>query len=363
MGKNYYEVLGIEKSATKDDIKKAFRKLAHQFHPDKKDGNADKFKEVNEAYTILSDDKKRAEYDTYGRVFNEAGGGGAGPGGFNGQDSGGFDFSGFGNGQGFQDFDLGDIFGDIFGGSRGAARQSRGRDISMDLEITFEEAIFGTERKILLTKTGQCEHCHGTGGEPNTEMKTCEACNGKGKVHETRRSFIGSFSTVVECVACHGRGKVPKEKCSVCRGVGVRNKQQEITVKIPSGLDDGEMIRLGGAGEAVPSGSAGDLYIKVHVKRHSMYHKEGPNLTTDLNVKLSTALLGGEYNLQTLDGSISLKIPEGVSHGEVLRVKGKGVPIEKGRRGDLLIKVKIEMPKKLSRDARKRIEELKQEGF
>ena len=365
MSKDYYQILGVDKNASKDDVKKAFRKLAHQYHPDKKGGDAQKFKEASEAYAVLSDDKKRAEYDTYGRVFNEAAGTGAsGAGGFNPNDFG-FDFSGFQNGQsGFSEgFDLGDIFGEFFGGGGRSARQSRGRDISIDLEVSFEDAVFGTERKILLTKTSECEHCKGLGGEPGKQMVTCSACNGKGKIHETRRSFLGSFTSVTNCNNCRGKGKVPEEKCKVCRGMGIRKKQEEISVRIPSGLDDGEMIRLTGAGEAAVGSTPGDLYIKVHVKRHPLFRKEGANLASDLNVKLSTALLGGDYVLQTLDGPITLKIPEGVSHGEILRIKGKGVPYEKNKRGDLLIKVKVEIPRKLSRGARQHIEELKKEGF
>lgn len=355
MSKDYYNILGVEKNASKDDIKKAFRKLAHKYHPDKKDGDAEKFKEVNEAYSILSDDAKRKEYDTYGRVFN----GGQGAGGFNAQDFDGFDFSGFQNGN--FDFDLGDIFGEFFGGGR--ERAKRGRDISIDLQVGFEEAIFGAERKILLTKNSLCNTCGGSGAKLGSEMKTCPACNGKGKLHEERRSFMGMFSSVRTCDQCNGRGQIPKEKCQDCRGMGIRRKEEEISVKIPAGIDNGEMIRLGGAGEAVAGGTPGDLYIKIHVRRHSIFKKEGNNLVMALNVKLSGALLGEEYNVSTLEGDIKVKIPQGITHGEILRIKGKGVPIEKGRRGDLLIRVNIDLPRKLSRNAERLIEELKKEGI
>jgi molecular chaperone DnaJ len=362
MSKNYYETLGIQKNANKEEIKKAFRLLAHKCHPDKKGGDEKRFKEINEAYTILSDDKKKAEYDAYGRVFNESGAGSQG----NAQDFGGFDFSGFTNAQGFGnqegfEFDLGDLFGDFFGGGR--RETARGRDISIDLELLFEESIFGTERKVLLTKNSQCEHCKGTGGEPKTEMITCSACNGKGKIHETRRSIMGSFATVKTCDTCHGKGKVPKERCHVCRGNGIVNKQEEISIKIPAGINEGEMIRMPGAGEATIAGNSGDLYIKIHVKKHAIFAKDGSNLITDLNIKLSTALLGGEYSLATLDGPLSVKIPEGVSHGEILRVRGRGVPIDKSRRGDILITLHIDFPKRLSKEGRKLVEELKREGI
>lgn len=355
MSKNYYEVLGINKSASKDDIKKAFRKLAHQYHPDKKSGNADKFKEVNEAYTVLSDDKKRAEYDSYGRVFSDGGaGGGQGP-------FGGFDFSGFANSADFEGFDLGDIFGDIFGGGRSQAR--RGRDISIDIELPFSESVFGAERKILLGKTSRCETCKGSGAAPGTSMQTCATCNGKGKIHETKRSFFGTFSATTTCSECSGRGQVPKEKCRTCHGLGVHRKDEEVALRIPAGIEDGEVIRLTGGGEAVSGGSAGDLYVKIHVKKHPLFTKEGNNLITHLSIKLSTALLGGEYRLQTLDGDLAVKIPSGVSFGEILRVKGKGVSHDKNKRGDLLIKLSIELPSKLSKEAQRLVEDLKREGI
>jgi len=365
MAKDYYETLGVQKNASKDDIKKAFRNLAHKFHPDKKGGDEKKFKEANEAYTILSDDKKRAEYDSYGRVFS---GGGPSPGsgqaGFDG--FGDFDFSGFSTqGADFGDINLGEMFSDFFGGrSAGGGRRQRGHDISIDLEIAFEESIFGVERKIFITKTGLCDICKGGGAKPGVGEKTCSACNGKGKLHETRRSFLGSFTSVRVCDTCRGAGKVPEEKCPQCRGLGVIRKESEIVVNIPSGISDGEVIRLAGAGEAVAGGLPGDLYAKIYVKKHSLFHKEGSNLVTDLKIKLSTALLGGEYNLKTLDGDIVVKVPVGVSFGEILRVRGKGVPMGRGgKRGDLLIRLKIEMPTHLSKDAIELVEKLKEKGI
>jgi molecular chaperone DnaJ len=361
MSKNYYETLGVDKKASKDEIKKAFRKLAHQFHPDKNGGNADKFKEASEAYAVLSDDKKRAEYDTYGRTFSEAGGFNPGAG-FNPSDFG-FDFSGMGA-EGME-FDLGDIFGQFFGGGRAnnATRQKRGSDISIDVEVSFQEAVFGAERKVIISKTSLCDSCHGSGAEPGSALKTCPTCNGKGKVHETRSSLLGTFSTVRTCSTCNGIGKIPEVKCKKCHGLGVTKKQEEISIKIPAGINDGEMIRLGGAGEAVAGGTAGDLYIKIHVKKHPTFRKEGFNIVMDLNIKLSTALLGGEYDIQTLDGDIKLKVPSGISFGEILRIKGKGVPIERGKRGDLLVKIHIQLPAKLSKSASKLIEDLKKEGI
>ncbi len=352
--KNYYQILGVEKSASKDDIKKAFHKLAHKYHPDKKGGDSSKFKEVSEAYSVLSDEKKRAEYDSYGRVFSGGGGGQQGSSPFEG-----FDFSG--GFQGFEDVNFGDIFSDFFGGTRERVR--RGRDISIDLELTFAEAVFGVERKILITKTSSCGTCAGSGGKPGVGTKECTTCNGKGQIRETRKSFLGSVTSTRVCESCHGSGKVPKEACATCHGRGVLRKEEEIAVSVPSGIDHGEMIRLSGMGEALQGGAPGDLYIKIHVKRHPTFRKEGSNIVMDLNVKLSDALLGSEYKVTTLDGDITLKIPEGVSIGEVLRVRGKGVPIERGKRGDLLVRLTITLPTKLSHKAKQLIEEARKEGM
>ena len=356
MSKDYYQILGVEKKASKEEIKKAFRKLAHEHHPDKQGGDESKFKEANEAYSVLSDEKKRAEYDAYGRVFSGAGNGGPSGGGF-----GGFnpeDFQGFNQGV---EFDFGDIFsgfGDIFGGGRA----KRGRDISIDLELEFKESIFGTERKVLLTKPSVCETCNGDGGEPGTEKKQCETCGGQGKVHETKKSFIGTFATVSSCKTCHGRGSIPEKECNKCKGEGIVREQSEISVKVPAGIENGEMIRLTGMGEAITSGSPGDLYVKIHVKKHKTFQKEGADLVMSVPVKLSDALLGSKYTIETLEGPLEITIPELVSPGQTLRVRDKGVPTGKGR-GDLLIKLKINLPERLSRKTKKLIEGLREEGI
>lgn len=357
MSEDYYKVLGIDKNSSKSDIKKAFHKLAHKYHPDKKGGDEVKFKKINEAYTILSNDKKRAEYDAYGRVFNDGSGGGQAYEGFRG---GGFDFSQFSQ-QGGMEFDLGDIFGDIFSGGR--PRAKRGNDISIDLQISFKEAVFGVSRKVSLTKNSVCDKCEGTGGKRGTSMKICSVCNGNGKIHETKRSMLGTFSSVRACEDCRGTGQVPKEKCESCRGQGVKKDQTEISINVPAGINDGEMIRLTGAGEAIVGGTPGDLYVKIHVASHSLFKKEGFNLTTDLNIKLTDALLGAEYTLETLDGKIKIKVPAGVNHKEILRVKGKGVPMGGSKRGDVLVKIKIELPSKINRKIKELIEELKKEGI
>ncbi len=358
MQNDYYKVLGITKSANKDEIKKAFRSLAHKYHPDKQTGDESKFKEISEAYSVLSDDKKRAEYDSYGRVFS----GGAGAQGSQGQGFGGFDFSGFGQGQeGFDGVDLGDIFGDIFGGRGNKAK--RGRDISIDIELSFKDALFGVERRVLLTKTSVCDICKGTGAEKDSAVDTCKECNGNGKVHENRSSVFGTFTTVKSCSKCYGTGKIPKVKCKTCSGERVVRKEEEVVIRVPVGINNGEMIRLTRGGEAIAGGESGDLYIKIHVHPDTKYHKEGTNLITTLSVKLTDALLGSKYSLQTLDGdALEVKIPQGVSFGEIIRIKGRGVPSGSGR-GDLLIKIAIDMPKKLNRKSKKIIDELKNEGI
>lgn len=358
MSKNYYETLGVDKNASQEDLKKAFHKLAHKYHPDKNNGDDKKFKEVNEAYQVLSDSQKRAQYDQFGQTFNGGGNPYGGRGGFEG-----FDFSGFQNAQGFDMGDIGDIFSDFFGGGMGRGqRERRGRDISTELSITFKESIFGVERAILLTKASTCSICGGNGAKPHTKMDTCKKCNGKGQIRETRQSILGTISTSKICDDCMGRGTIPHEKCIECKGSGILRKQEEINVKIPSGIDNGEMIRLVGMGEAIQGGATGDLYIKINVAPHPVFRREGNNLTMVLEVKLTDAILGATYNIETLDGSIGVKIPEGISTGEILRVRDQGV-LTSRKRGDLLITIKVKIPTKLSRKSRELIEKLKEEGM
>ncbi|MDR3519326.1 MAG: molecular chaperone DnaJ [Candidatus Pacebacteria bacterium] len=365
MSKDYYETLGINKGASKDEIKKAFYKLAQKYHPDKKGGNEAKFKQVNEAYQVLSDDAKRSKYDQFGSGFENAGAGNYGDaqggfGGFNASDFGGFQGAG-------ADFDFGnlnDIFSDFFGGGMGGGRPQarRGRDISTEIQISFSESIFGVARKILITKTSTCLTCHGSGAKAGTKMETCKHCNGQGQIHEQKRTIFGNIASTKICEVCLGTGEVPREICEHCKGKGVLRREEEISINIPVGIRDGEMIRMTGMGEAVFKGTAGDLYIKINVIPHSVFKRDGNDLVMNLNLKLSDALLGTKYPIQTLDGNIEVTIPEGVSINEILRVKGKGVPT-KNKRGDLLIKLNIKLPEKLSHQSRKLIEELKKEGI
>jgi molecular chaperone DnaJ len=362
MSKDYYSVLGVSKTATKDEIKKAFYKLAQKYHPDKKEGDEKKFKEVNEAYQTLSDDAKRSKYDQFGAGYENMGAGqGYGQqGGFGGFD--GFDFSGFQNGG--VEFDLNDIFSDFFGGGMGGGRQQarRGRDISTEIQISFADSVFGVTRKILITKTSECFTCHATGAKPGTKMEKCKTCNGQGKLHEAKRTILGTISSSKICETCMGAGEVPKDVCDTCKGKGVLRREEEISIAVPAGMRDGEMIRMTGMGEAVSKGTTGDLYIKIHVAPHPVFRRDGNDLTMNLNIKLTDALLGTKYPIETLDGSIEVTIPEGVTMNEILRVKGKGVPT-KGKRGDLLIKLNIKLPTKLSRKERELIQELQKEGL
>ncbi|MES2023176.1 MAG: molecular chaperone DnaJ [Patescibacteria group bacterium] len=367
MKKDYYEILGVNKGASKDELKKAFHKMAHKYHPDKKEGDEKKFKEVNEAYQTLSDDQKRAKYDQFGANYENAGFGGQSQGGYQQGGFGGFDFSGFQQGGG-QDFDFGnlnDIFSDFFTGGMGGGRAQarRGRDISTEIQITFADAIFGVERKILITKTSNCNTCNATGAKPGTKMETCKKCNGQGKIHEAKRTILGTISSTKLCEECLGAGEVPKEKCDKCHGKGVLRKEEEISLAVPAGIRDGEMVRMTGMGEAISKGTPGDLYIKINVASHNIFKREGNDLAMNLNLRLSDALLGTEYAIQTLDGEVKVQIPEGISINEILRVKGKGVPYTKGKRGDLLIKLNIKLPSKISRKSRELIEELKKEGI
>jgi molecular chaperone DnaJ len=363
MSKDYYEILGVNKGASKDEIKKAFYKLAQKHHPDKKGGDEKKFKEANEAYQTLSDDAKRAKYDQFGSGYENMGGfgGGQGFGGFEG-----FDFSNFSQGfnGGNAEFDLNDIFGEFFGGGGGGRAQTRrGRDISTEIQISFNDSVFGIERKILITKTSKCLTCNSTGAKSGTKMESCKHCNGQGKIHEQKRTIFGNIASTKMCEVCMGNGEVPKEICEKCKGKGILRREEEIAMNIPAGIRDGEMVRMTGYGEAVQKGTSGDLYIKINVAPHPVFKRDGSDLVMNLNLKLSDALLGTKYPIDTLDGKIEVTIPEGVSINEILRVRGKGVPVAKGKRGDLLIKLNIKLPEKLSKKSRELIEGLQEEGI
>lgn len=368
MNKDYYKILGVEKNATEDEIKKAFRKQAHKHHPDKQGGDEAKFKEANEAYSVLGDKQKRAQYDQFGSAGPSGGfGGGQQGGGFGGFD--GFDFSGFGGQAGGFEFDLGDIFGSVFGGGgkRGGSRgPKRGSDIQVDVELTFKDSIFGIDREITLTKNAECSHCKGSRAEPGTDLNTCHTCNGKGQIIRQQRTILGTIENVAPCDECAGTGKIPKNKCKVCKGKGVELRKETMNVVIPPGIESGETLRVRGSGEAIAGGENGDLYIKVHVKRDLRFKKQGYDLFADLSITISDAVLGGEAKFEHLDETFTVKVPEGITHGEILRMKGKGVP--HGRtgasakstvRGDLMLRINIDIPKKLNKEQKKLFEQLR----
>jgi len=370
MTKDFYKILGVGKNASDDEIKKAYRKLAHQYHPDKQNGNAEKFKEVNEAYQVLSDKTKRQQYDQFGQTFDQRGGGQGGFGGFEG-----FDFSGFQqgfNGQGFN-FEGGsfeDIFSDIFGGNFGGSRRrdsrKAGRDIQIDVEISFEEMVSGVQKNVSLLRQVICNVCHGSGGEPGAREETCPDCKGSGQIKKTVRSFFGTFAQVATCPKCSGSGKIYSKKCHKCGGDGRTREEQNINIDIPAGISDGQTLSLQGYGEAGEKGaSAGDLYVNVHVHPHQKFERKGNNIISTEHISFSQAVLGDKINVKTIEGEIVMKIPEGTRSGEVFRIKGKGVP-QLGRnygRGDQLVTVVVDIPKNPTREQKKIIEDLRNSGL
>jgi molecular chaperone DnaJ len=361
MSKDYYKILGVSKTASEAEIKSAFRKLAHQYHPDKNKGDDKKFKEVNEAYQTLSDKQKRAQYDQFGSDGSSFAGGGFN--GFNqGNPFGGFDFSqfqgGFGGQAGGFEFDLGDLFGGAFGGGRSRVR--RGNDIETQIRITFKESIFGVEKKIHLNKVSTCKTCHGSGAKAGSKIHECKTCHGKGRIVKTQRTILGDMQTQVECDACYGTGKIPEHKCEVCKGAGVVRDKEEIIINVPAGLNNGDTLRMDGAGEAIPHGKSGDLFIHVAIDAHSFLKRVGNDLIMAKEISLADALLGTDIEIESLDGKEKLHIPEGINTGDQLKIKGKGV-VHGSKRGDLIIGIKVNMPRKLSRKTKEAIEELRKE--
>jgi len=352
MSKDYYEVLGVSKGASKDEIKKAFHKLAHKHHPDKNGGDDAKFKEVNEAYQTLSDDKKRSQYDQFGSAGPSMGGAG---GGFDG-----FDFSQFTQGGQEFGFDMGDIFGEMFGGGRRRSRQ--GSDLQTSINLDFKESIFGVEKEIRITKPSTCLTCKGNGAKPGTDLHTCEQCNGSGVVKTIQRTILGSIASTQTCNKCDGTGKIPKEACQTCKGKGVVNEARTIKISVPAGINNGETLRLQDMGEAIKGGQSGDLYVRVSVTPHKTILRQHHDLVTSLNIKLTDALLGAEYAIETLDGMMPVIIPAGTKVGDTVTLKQHGVPTGH-KRGNFIIKLNISLPEKLSKKAKDIIEELKKEGI
>ncbi|SHJ75651.1 molecular chaperone DnaJ [Tepidibacter formicigenes] len=344
--RDYYEVLGVNKNATDQEIKKAYRKLAMKYHPDRNPGDKEaeeKFKEANEAYEVLSDSQKRANYDQFGHAGVN--------GGFSGQ--GGFDFGGSGFG-GFEDI-FGDVFGDIFGGAFGGRTKRRngpevGADIRYRMTISFEEAAFGVEKEIKVNRSEKCDVCNGSGAKPGTSKKTCPTCNGSGEIRQAQRTPFGTIMNVRTCHTCHGQGSIVESPCSKCNGKGEVKKTKQISIKIPAGVDDGSAIRLSGEGElGLRGGPRGDLYVVIDVAPHKLFKREGYDVYCEMPITFVQASLGDEVEVPTLDGKVKYKIPEGTQSGTVFRLKEKGIPrLRSNSRGDQYVKVIVEVPRKLS---------------
>ena len=347
--RDYYEVLGVSKSATADEIKKAYRKKAIQYHPDKNPGDKEaeeKFKEAAEAYDVLSDEQKRQRYDQFGHAAFSGAGGGGGYGGFGGFGGGGFSMN---MDDIFEHF--GDIFGGHFGG-RGGSRGGtpRGTNLRVRVKITLEEAATGVEKKIKLNKKVTCSHCNGTGAENPSDLETCSVCGGTGRVVRTTQSFFGPMQTQTTCSACHGTGKVIKKKCHKCGGEGLVTSSEVVSINIPAGIYDGAQLAMKGYGNAAPQGGvSGDLYIIVEVEEHKDLIRNNDDLIYNLMLPLTVAVLGDEVVIPTLEGKVKIKIKPGTQPGEVLRLRNKGVPSLNGYgRGDLLVNIGVYIPERLS---------------
>lgn len=347
--RDYYEVLGVDRTASADEIKKAYRKLARKYHPDvnKDDPVAEeKFKEIAEAYQVLGDPEARAKYDQFGHAAFD--GAGAGPGGF----------GGFGG----VDFDFSDIFDVFFGGGMGGMRGAgsrqgprKGDDLRYDLEIALEEAAFGADKKIEILREETCPHCHGNQAEPGTPIKTCSTCGGSGQVTNVQRTAFGHFTSVRTCPACRGEGKTIETPCKKCRGAGRVQNRKKLTIKIPPGVDSGHRLRVAGEGDAgTRGGPPGDLYVFITVKPHKIFRREGTHIYVEVPISFVQAALGGVIKVPTLDGETKINIPEGTQTGTVFRLREKGIPDLRGfRRGDQHVQVKVVTPIKLSDEQRK----------
>ncbi len=365
--RDYYEVLGVGKSANADEIKKAFRKKAVAYHPDR-GGDEAKFKEVNEAYEVLKDSSKRQRYDQFGHagVGSSAASDGGNPfAGFNGQGFGGAPGQGQNIHFDFGDLGLGDIFSSFFGGGqpRGQQRPRRGQDISTAVDITFDQAVFGTEVEIRYSAQVQCSHCKGSTLEPGHQMQKCPECGGTGQVTRMTRTIFGNIQQATICPRCKGDGKIPEKVCTVCRGTGTEFKQRELKVKIPAGIDDGTTIRLREQGNAVAHGQAGDLYVDVRVKPHKRFTREGDLILSEETIGMVDAALGVEIDVETVDGPVRMKVPAGTQSGTDFKLSGHGVPHLRGSgRGAQIVTVVVETPTKLSKEQRELLEQLKNTG-
>lgn len=370
MSKDYYKILGVDKNASSEEIKKAFRKLAHQYHPDKQGGSEEKFKEINEAYQVVGDPEKRKKYDQFGADFESQGGFGGGATWEDFMKYARGDFSTRGGstfGGDFGGIDLGDVFGDLFGfsgrGGGGRTHKNRGSDIQVDVSLAFLEAVFGVEKELRLMKHNACDVCGGTGAEPGSSLTTCTTCQGRGQILQVQRTILGAMQTATTCHACQGIGRIPEKRCKHCGGKGVVRNESTYMIKIPAGIDDGEVIRLSGKGENPGrGGSVGDLYVRVHVMPDKRFDRDGENVYSEIHISYPQAVLGDKVDIETLDGIKKLTIPDGTQSHQQIRLKGLGIPSLRGSwRGDHYVRVVVDVPKRPSRKARKLLEELKEE--
>ena len=362
---DYYEVLGITKGASQEEIKKAFHKLAHKYHPDK-GGDEKKFKEINEAYQVLSDKNKRAQYDQFGRVFD-------GSDGFStqGGPASGWNWAWGNRAQQDVEFDLndlGDVFEEFFGGSRRGSKKDsrRGKDIQVDIEIPLEKTLKDFTEEVILSKQVVCNRCQGSGAEPATKIKECFSCRGSGQVQQVKKTIFGSFTSVGVCPECNGEGTMPEKPCNVCKGEGRIKAEETIEIKIPAGVDTNQVIKVEGKGEAGKKGAkSGNLYARIFIKKHSAFERREDDLFTTVKISFSQAALGDEIELKVIEGTnILLEIPQGTESGKILRISGKGIPHFQGHsRGNLYVELRIETPKKLSKTQKELLEKLKQEGI
>jgi len=358
MAKDYYQILGVDKNASEEDIKRAFRKLAHQHHPDK-GGDPEKFKEINEAYQVLGDPQKRRQFDQFGQTFDGAAQGG------------GYGFDPFGQGGfnvNFEDIgSFGDIFSQFFGGQstgRSAGRtRSRGNDLQVEMAISFNEMVFGTERELPLNRWRTCSRCNGNLAEPGTKIETCPTCKGSGYTQTQMRTVLGSFMQRAVCHECHGEGKRASEKCHECHGEGRVRKFETLIIKIPAGIETDTRLRITGEGEAPAyGGTVGDLYIIVKVKADKKFLRDGHDIVSEESLPFALAALGGKTEIETVEGKEQVNIPKGTQSGEEIIIKGKGIGRKGGNRGNQRIKISIEVPKKLSKKQEQLLKEFSEAG-
>lgn len=356
--RDYYEVLGVGKNASDDEIKKAFRRAAVEHHPDR-GGDEVKFKELNEAYEVLKDPSKRQRYDQFGHAG--VGSSAASDGNPFGGDFGGFGHAGENINFDFGDLGLGDIFGNFFGGAAsGGQKSNRGRDVETDVEISFEQAVFGTEIDLKLNMEDVCDHCKGTTAEPGYELKKCDNCNGTGQVTNVMRTVFGNIKQAAPCPKCRATGKIAEKICTVCGGKGTEKRNQTVALKVPAGIDDGATIRLREHGEAMANAPKGDLYVNVRVKPHKKFTREGDLILSSEHVPMVDASLGVEIEVETVDGNVRMKVPAGTQSGTDFKLSGHGVPhLNKSTRGAHIVTVIVDTPTKLSAEQKELLEKLK----